>query len=323
MSIVQKPDEIRISRYDSERDKNMWDDFVGKAKNSHFMFFRNYVDYHSDRFKDHSLLFYRGNKLLAILPASEHGGELRSHGGLTYGGFICGESMRQSWIMECFRLLRRYLSNHEFSHMMYKCIPYIYHRIPAEEDRYALFRSSAQIVKIEPATVVALKNEVKMPKGRKAQISRARREGVVCRKSEDFDRFFELENEVLETRHRVRAVHTAAEMRLLHSRFPQNIELHFAMWNDELLAGVLLFITEKTVHAQYLASGEQGRKIGALDFLISTLIEHFQEGKDYFDFGISSESGGQILNEGLIFQKEGFGGRTVAYETWKLKGQNE
>lgn len=321
MSTVQKPDELCIFRYDPDRDRNAWDDFVGKAKNSHFMFFRNYMDYHSDRFRDHSLLFYRGDKLLAILPASEHGEELRSHGGLTYGGFLCGESMKQSRMMECFRLLRGYLSDRGFSRMIYKCIPHIYHRIPAEEDRYALFRSLARIMKIEPATVVPMKVRVKMSQDRKLHISKARREGVVCRQSEDFDRFFELENTVLESRHRVRAVHTAEEMRLLHSRFPQNIELHLAMRNEELLAGVLLFITEKTVHTQYMASAGEGREIGALDFLVATLIERFREEKEYFDFGISSESGGQILNEGLIYQKEGFGGRTVAYETWELTGK--
>jgi hypothetical protein len=27
-----------------------------------------------------------------------------------------------------------------------------------------------------------------------------------------------------------------------------------------------------------------------------------------------------MLNEGLISQKEGFGGRTVVHQTWELKG---
>lgn len=318
---AQNPDDIRICRYVSERDRDVWDDFVGQAKNSHFMFYRDYMDYHSERFKDHSLMFHRGDKLLAVLPASEHGMELRSHGGLTYGGFLCGKDMKQSRMMECFRRLRQYLHENNFSRMIYKCIPYIYHRIPAEEDRYALFRNQAQILKIEPSTVIPLKQKITMVKGRKAQISRAKREGVVCRKTENFDLFFELENEVLETRHQVRAVHTAAEMHLLHSRFPQNIELYFAMQNNVLLAGVLLFITEKTVHTQYMASQEKGREIGALDFLLATLIDRFRASKEYFDFGISTESAGQVLNEGLIHQKEGFGGRTVVYETWKLTGK--
>lgn len=38
----------------------------------------------------------------------------------------------------------------------------------------------------------------------------------------------------------------------------------------------------------------------------------------WLDFGISTEHGRIYLNEGLISQKEGFGGRTGVYETWKI-----
>ena len=44
---------------------------------------RGYMDYHSDRFIDNSLMFYEDDKLIALMPASKHGNELRSHGGLT------------------------------------------------------------------------------------------------------------------------------------------------------------------------------------------------------------------------------------------------
>ena len=36
----------------------------------------------------------------------------------------------------------------------------------------------------------------------------------------------------------------------------------------------------------------------------------------YFDFGKSTERHGEYLNEQLIFQKEGFGGRAVCYDTY-------
>ena len=37
----------------------------------------------------------------------------------------------------------------------------------------------------------------------------------------------------------------------------------------------------------------------------------------YFDFGISTEHNGRLLNEGLIYQKEGFGGRGICYDTYE------
>ena len=60
-------------------------------------------------------------------------------------------------------------------------------------------------------------------------------------------------------------------------------------------------------------------KCGALDLLFHQLIYDRYAQKRYFDFGISTEHGGQMLNEGLLFQKEGFGGRAVVYDTYEME----
>lgn len=52
--------------------------------------------------------------------------------------------------------------------------------------------------------------------------------------------------------------------------------------------------------------------------MIATIIEKYKQEKMWLDFGISTEHGRIYLNEGLISQKEGFGGRTGVYETWKI-----
>ena len=48
---------IIVKRY-SDENVDLWNGFNAKSKNSMFMFDRNYMDYHRDRFKDYSLLFY-------------------------------------------------------------------------------------------------------------------------------------------------------------------------------------------------------------------------------------------------------------------------
>ena len=58
-----------IRRY-TAADKRVWDRYVANARNATFLFFRDYMDYHADRFQDYSLLFYVGNHLYAILPAN-------------------------------------------------------------------------------------------------------------------------------------------------------------------------------------------------------------------------------------------------------------
>ena len=203
--------------------------------------------------------------------------------------------------------------------ILYKTIPYIYHKQPAQEDIYSLFLNGATVAKIEPSTVINLNEPLKMPKGRKAQVGRARREGVEIVESTDFDTFIDLENRVLSERHNLKAVHTGAELSLLHNRFPEQIKLYAAMYKGEMIAGTVVFIYDTVVHTQYLAANEEAREIGALDFAVATVIEKYKDSKNYLDFGISSERNGKILNEGLISQKEGFGGRTVVYQTFEMK----
>ena len=72
------------------------------------------------------------------------------------------------------------------------------------------------------------------------------------------------------------------------------------------------------VHTQYLASSAEGKRDGALDLLLHNLITVVYADRSYFDFGVSTENGGGYLNEGLIFQKEGFGARSVVYDTYEM-----
>ena len=309
---------IVIKRYSVEY-KEKWDAFVETAKNGTFMLKRDYMDYHSDRFEDHSLLFYRDDELIALLPASLHGDELRSHGGLTYGGMICGYDMKQHIMDDCIAALVDYMKSNAINTLIYKPMPYIYHHYPCEEDLYSLWRNGAKLVRRDVSTTIEfVENPIKLPKGRKAQISRAKREGIMVCQSDDFETFIALENKVLSQYHQTKAVHTAAELRLLHSRFPEQIKLFVSMHENEMVAGILLFIYDNMVHTQYMASSEFGRENGALDLLIATIIDEYKQQKRYLDFGISTEDAGKILNAGLISQKEGFGGRSVVYDMYEL-----
>lgn len=309
---------ITIKPYLSEN-KAIWNEFIENSKNGIFMFNRKFMDYHSDRFVDNSLMFFDNDNLIAVLPMNIKDKVLYSHQGLTYGGFITDEKMKQHKMLECFEALKQYMQANNIEKLIYKIIPHIYHKTPAEEDLYALFKNDAKLLKLEPSTTIYLKNPCKMPKGRKAQISRAKREGVVIQESKDFKTFIDLENKILAEYHDTKAVHTAEELELLHSKFSEQIRLYTASLNDEMIAGTLIFEYENAVHTQYMASNKISREIGGLDLLIKTLIDKYQNTKMYFDFGISTEKNGQFLNEGLISQKEGFGGRTTVHQTFELK----
>ena len=95
---------IRVVKYNDSY-KEDWDAFVENAKNRHFMFFRDYMEYHNDRYFDYSLLFYDDrDRLLALLVCNKKANKLISHEGLTYGGIIVDDSMRPSVMMNCISL---------------------------------------------------------------------------------------------------------------------------------------------------------------------------------------------------------------------------
>lgn len=311
---------IRVIKYSPDK-KAEWNDFLNNSKTPMFMFNRNFMEYHADRFADNSLMFYNDtDKLVAILPASIHGQQIRSHGGLTYGGFFVNDTMKQHTMNDCVDALLVYLKDNNIDHFIYKSVPNIYNTLPAEEYMWPLWQAGFRLERTDVSSVIDLKNQLRMPKGRKAQISRAKRENVKIIESKDFKTFIDLENSVLQARHSVKAVHTGEELELLNSRFPENIKLFIAEYNGQMIAGTLLFIYPNVIHTQYMAANDVAREIGGLDLLIKTLIDKYADSKKWFDFGISTEQGGEVFNAGLCAQKEGFGARTISYNfyEWKL-----
>ena len=85
-----------------------------------------------------------------------------------------------------------------------------------------------------------------------------------------------------------------------------------------MVAGCVVYDTGRVAHLQYIAASPEGKAMGALDGLFAHLFENVYKQRDYIDFGISTEDGGNHLNEGLLFQKEGFGGRGIVYDVYEI-----
>lgn len=300
--------------------KSQWDDFTEKSKNGTFLFRRDYMDYHKDRFDDNSLLvFDEREKLLALLPANKKDGVLSSHGGLTYGGFITDGRMKTETMLEIFRLTRGFLRENNFEKLVYKLVPHIYHRVPAEEDLYALFRSGAVLIRRDVSSTIDLSQKLDYQERRRRAVKKALKNNAVCRFSADYASFWQMLEENLASSHKVKPVHSLPEMEKLQRSFPDNIKLFAAFLSDEMIAGTLVYETGRVAHAQYIASSDFGRSNGGLDLLFHFLLTEAYAEKAFFDFGISTENQGNYLNAGLIDFKEGFGARAVAYDSYEIK----
>jgi len=310
--------EIIVIEYEAKQ-KAAWDEFVDLAKNKHFFFHRDYMDYHSDRFIDNSLLFYYKDKLIALLPANQKEQTLVSHGGLTFGGFIINNTMKTPLMIECFNSLKTYCIKKQINRIIYKAIPYIYHTLPAQEDLYALFRSSANLIRRDVTTTIKLDEEINYQTLRKRNIKEAGKNNTSIFENHGFEEYWVLLEKVLWKNYKIKPTHNFAEILMLKMNFPNNIILHTAFFKNQLVAGVVLFVNANIVHAQYIVANDLGKQNGALDLLFDYLIKKYLNKKLYFDFGISNEDDGLYLNEGLIFQKEGFGGRAVVHDFYEIK----
>lgn len=308
---------ITVKKYTSN-DIVVWDAFVDVSKNGTFMLKRGYMDYHSERFEDYSLMFYKDGELVALLPSTLHGAELRSHGGLTYGGIIVGRKMTVQVMLSVFDALKEYVRKSNIVRLIYKRVPTIYYTYPSDEDLYALFRNGAKLVRRDVASTIYLPDRISFSERRRRGVKKSIKNGVVVQESNNYEEYISILSEILSKYHSATPVHTTDEIKLLANRFPENIKLYVADKNNEMLAGVLVYITPNVVHTQYIANSDMGRQCGALDVVMDYLINYCYSEKEYFDFGISTENEGLFLNEGLISQKQEFGGRAIAYDFYEL-----
>ncbi len=309
---------ITVERYTPAM-RDQWNDAVEASRNGTFLHRREYMDYHSDRFNDFSLVARSATgNILALLPADKSGTSLRSHAGLTYGGWLMLPKADMNAMLDIWTAARNVAQDSGIDNLIYKPVPHIFHRYPAEEDLYCLFRDGASIASTQVSSVIDLQNPMGFDQNaRRASVKAIRRELHVA-ESHDYATFWQILCEVLASRHNTLPVHTLAEISMLAGRFPENIRLYGVFDKGRMVAGSVVYITHTTVHAQYIASDDIGRRYGALALLFDNLATTFSDKVRYLDFGTSNEDAGRILNSGLIRQKCGFGARAVAFNTYKI-----
>lgn len=299
----------------------VWDEFVETSRNGTFLFKRAYMDYHSDRFKDSSLIALRHGKPAALLPACLlETGVLSSHAGLTYGGWILpGAHIDGSAVLTLFEEWISYCKRRgDISKIVYKPTPYIYHTKPSQEDVYALWRCGFTKSNVWLSSAIDLRGGHGFNMSKRQQVRKAERLDWEIVKSDDYAGFWDILTECLQTRHDTRPVHALSEIEQLKNAFPENIKLHILRNDAGIQAGVCVYDTGHTAHAQYGATTAFAREHYLLAALYHHLIFTEYANRAYFDFGNSNEQGGLILNAGLLNQKFSMGATGVAYEQYEL-----
>lgn len=307
----------------SETDADKWDKFCTHAFMATFLHTRRFLSYHGNRFRDLSLILEENGRWLGLLPAALDPGDAThviSHPGITFGGMLHQGALRGARMIEAFEVVSRYFSSLGCHRFTYKAVPHIYQRAPAQDDLYALFRLGAIRSRCDISCAIDLTNRLPSSERRRRGARKAAKAGIEIAVGRKFaETLWVVLQDNLARRHRTTPVHSVAEILQLADRFPENIRFVVGILGGCLEAGVVMFSASGACHAQYTAASATGYEVCALDAILDHCIENsIAQGARWFDFGISSEQGGNVLNDGLYQFKTEFGGGGVVHEFYEL-----
>lgn len=311
-----------IKRYESSDFKD-WNTFVAKAKNATFLFHRDFMEYHKDRFEDYSLIVLDGNKWVAVLPANLVGDTLYSHQGLSYGGLVHGDKVKLTTCIEVFYSLLSFLQVNSIEKLQIKTLPSIYHNQPAEELNYALFLCNAMLIRRDSLSVLDTSFANTLSTVRQRGIKSGIKNQLIIREEASFTDFWEkvlVPN--LETKFDVKPVHSLEEITKLKAIFPQHIRQFNVYQEEQIIGGTTIFESQNVAHCQYISTLKSKKELGGLDFLFYHLITQVFHSKRFFDFGNSNINMGRNLNCGLSYWKESFGAGTLVHDYYEVDTAN-
>lgn len=312
---------VAVSAIDAGRH----DELVARAPMGTFLHTRRFLSYHGDRFRDLSLaLIGEGDRLLAVFPAAADPSDDRcvtSHPGATYGGIVHEGRLRGERMIEALEAICRYYAEAGFDRLRYKAVPHIYHRVPSSDDLYALFRLGARRFRCDLSSAIDLDSRASPSERRRRSLKKAVKAGVGIRRGAALIApLWQVLEDNLAREHGAKPVHSEEEITRLHALFPDRIEFIAAELDGETVAGVALFVTERVMHAQYIAASPAGYQVSALDALFESCIADARaRALRWFDFGTSNEQQGLVLNEGLYQFKSEFGGGGIPHEYYELE----
>jgi hypothetical protein len=311
-----------VKRYQANNFSD-WNAFISTAKNATFLFHRNFMEYHSDRFDDFSLMVYDEDKLVAVLPANRVNSTVYSHQGLTYGGLVLPLNSKLYNVIYIFKSILLFLNENAISILDIKKIPSIYCDTFSDEMDYLVSICKGTISIKQAVSVINLDANFKISKSRRECINRGKKLNLIIKEEDSLESFWNgilIPN--LKEKYNSKPVHSLDEITALKAKFPQNIK-HFNVYhNDKLVCGTTLFITKNVVKPQYISGNESNNLLGSIDYLYGFLINEVSKGKSYFDFGPSHENNGLNIVKNINFWKESFGANTLVQDFYEVETSN-
>lgn len=287
----------------------IWNQFVQNSENATFLFERDFMEYHSDRFVDASFMVFQDDELIAICPANKNSTALYSHQGLTYGGIIFKDTFNLNDIHSVLITVFSYLKTCGYSDFVIKRMPNFYGNEQLLKLKHQLIKNNANTFRTDMVLAIDYSKTLAIHKTKLKHYQKNLSTGFEVKETDDFSKFW---NAILTPRllekHNAKPIHSLEEITYLKSKFPGNIKQYNLYLDEELLAGITLFDTGTVVKSQYGATSINGEKARAIEFLFLHLIYKYQEkGRSFFSMGTVTEQNELGYNSGLLKQKEELG----------------
>lgn len=300
---------LEVRRY-HETAAATWNAFIDQSVNGPFLFRREFMDYHADRFEDFSYLVWRQQELLAVFVAgrartTSAPATLVAHPGLTYGGLVYATELKYTVLSEVYEALLAAFRVAGFTRLVIRPVTRVFSRSWSANSLFYFQQQGFELMNRELNSVLDLRQPLRFRQHN--NLRRARRAGLLIEASQDFAAFWPLLEANLWQRHSVCPAHSAAEMHLLHQRFPQQVLLYVAWHEAALVGGMVIFVDDKQgfAHTQYISASDQGKRVGAVAAILMRVLADITQRIVRLSFGISTVQG--QLNGGLLAQKEEFG----------------
>jgi Acetyltransferase (GNAT) domain len=312
----------------TEQNAAVWNAFIESNKrNGTFLHSRKFFDHNPlNRQDDASLMFFKKEKLKAVLPAALYRKDdkliLHSHPRSTYGGFIMDNAAGVEEAMETVEATIAFAREKKVDEIIVRNPFRIFQQVPSDETDYAMWYHGFVLRSRELECAVKLDEHApqRYENGAKYNIKKAVKL-VEVKETEDYAGFWEMLTRNLAEKHGSRPVHTLEQFEQLRNLSGHDkVKLMGGFIEGKLVCGVLLFVCAPMVlHAQYIASDNAYQDVRPLNAVIDFIIKWgHSNGFSYFNLGTANEEAGRKINYGLFHFKEGFGGRGILRETMHL-----
>lgn len=334
---------IKIVKYENKH-FDLYESFVENSINGTIFHERKFISYHpEERFDDCSLLFFRGEKLVAVFPAAiiqkENIKILKSHPGTSYGGLIIKENLSYSFTNSLFEKLEEYCKKNNINFIEFRHSPRIFLKNPLDQIEFVLINRGyireaeelatcyelSQIKYLTNSQYINYFNNYTNTKARqniKKAISKKLNFKFI-HNDEDISNYYNiLENNL--KKYNTKPVHSLKEIIKLINLYPERVKISVTEFDGRILGGFLIFnINTLGWHIFYSALDYNYLEYKPIHFCLFKLKKYLsQMSYKYLNYGISTENSGKYINESLLSFKESFNGIGVVRTYWQKKLKN-